>query len=108
MYQPKMKIVHANAIGTGTYVDFMIRPATNQETGGLMVSFVPQKTVGSFTEGKRILPTFDYDKKITVKFTVQEVAQIIQVFEGMSKSLSDGKGLFHRSAKGDTVICLEH
>ena len=106
--QSKFKLVHANAKNTGSAVDMIVRPATEQEVGYLMVSFAPQKTVAEISCGKRIMPTFNYERKIGVKLTIFEVAQIVGVLDGHQESLEDGKGLYHKSSKGVAVIGLTH
>ena len=108
MIQPKLKLVHPNAKNTGAYVDMSVRPASDQDTGALMVSFSPQKTVGSFGNGQRVMPTFDHEKKIVVKLNIFEVSLMVSVFDGFSESIDNGHGLFHRSAKGSTVVGLSH
>lgn len=108
MLQPKLRIVHPNAKNTGSQIEFLVRPASDLETGGLMVSFTSQKTVGDFSNGKRVMATFDYENKITVKLSALEVSQMVAVFDGYTESIDDGKGLFHKSMKGTAVIGLTH
>jgi hypothetical protein len=106
--QPKFRLVHPNAKNTGSLVEMTVRPANELESGYMMVSFVPQKTVGSFGNGQRVLPSFDYEKKVVVKLNIFEVGQIVDVFDGMCESIADGNGLFHKSVKGSAVVGLTH
>ena len=43
---PKLKFIHPNMKGTGTTVEFELRPATELDMGCMLVSFTPQKTIG--------------------------------------------------------------
>ena len=52
--------------------------------------------------------TFDWANSVTVRLTINEVAEMLEVFRGYRERLGDDKGLFHRSANGNTVITLEH
>ena len=108
MIQPKFKLIHPNMKNTGSYVDMSILPANENDSGCMMVTFVPQKTVGTTENGKRVMPTFDYEKKVVVKINILEVCQLVDVFEGCQESIDEGKGLFHRSQKGNTIINLSH
>lgn len=106
--QPKLKFAHPNAKGTGSLVEMWISPGTETFSGSLMVTFARQKTTGGIENGNRILPTFDHANKICVKLTVFEVGTMLQVFDGFLNSIEEGKGFFHKSAKGHTVVTLEH
>ena len=74
----------------------------------MFVTFASQMTVGSFENGRRELPTFDWGNRITVRLTVNEVAQMLEVFRGYREKMCDGNGLFHSTAKANTIINLEH
>ena len=103
---PKLKFIHPNMKGTGTTVEFELRPATELDMGCMLVSFTPQKTIGDMQ--KRVFPTFDYEKKVTVKLTLLEVAEIVGVLKGYYESIAEGNGFFHKSPKGTTVVRMEH
>ena len=49
-----------------------------------------------------------WENKICCKMGLGDLAQMMMVFRGMQESIQDGKGLFHRSAKANTVIKFSH
>ena len=99
---------HPNVKGTGASVRFEMHPAHGYVEGSIFVTFAPQKTVGSCVDGARILPTFDWEGSVTVRLTVNEVAEVLEVFRGYRERLGDGKGLYHSTVGASTVITLEH
>lgn len=105
---PRYTCCHPNAKGTGCSVQFELHPAHEHVEGSIFVTFAGQKMVGSYENGRRILPTFDWENRITVRLDVNEVAEMLEVFRGYREKMADGKGLFHRTAKANTVITLEH
>ena len=94
--------------GTGACVRFELHPAHEYVEGSVFATFAAQKTVGSYGEGAIIPPTFDWENRITVRLTINEVAELLEVFRGYRERLGDGKGLFHKSQNANTVINLEH
>ena len=74
----------------------------------MFVTLSSQKTVGSYADGVRVMPTFDWENRVTVRLSINEVAQMLEVFRGYHESICDGKGLFHKTVKASTVITLEH
>lgn len=106
--RPKLSFYHANAKGTGAAVEFELHPAHEDTEGSIFVSIATQKTVGSREGGGRVFPTFDWQNRLVVKLDIFDVAQMLQVFRGISESIADGKGLFHRSPRATSVISLEH
>ena len=106
--RPCYSCFHPNAKGTGAAVQFELHPAHDYVEGSVFVIFAAQKTVGSVVNGHRVMPTFDWENRITVRLSVNEVAQMIEIFRGYKEKLCDGNGLFHRTAKANTVITFEH
>jgi len=106
--RPAYSCCHPNAKGTGCTVCFEMHPAHDFVEGSVFVTFAPQRTVGSCEGGVRRLPSFDWENRITVRLSINEVAELLEVFRGYREKMGDGKGLFHRTAKADTVITLEH
>lgn len=106
--RPCYTCCHPNGKGTGATARFELHPAHDMVEGSLFVTLAPQKTVGSNVDGNRVLPTFDWEKRITVRLTINEVAQMLEVFRGYMENICDGKGLFHKTVKASTVIALEH
>ena len=106
--RPRYVCCHPNAKGTGTSVKFELHPAHEYVEGSVFATFASQKTVGSYAKGEMIPPTFDWERSVTIRLTINEVAEILEVFRGYRERLGDGKGLFHCSSSGNTVITLEH
>jgi hypothetical protein len=94
--------------GTGTSVKFELHPAHDYVEGSVFATFASQKTEASHIGGKQVYPTFDWENSITIRLTVNEVAEMLEVFRGYREKMGDGKGLFHCSESGNTVITLEH
>lgn len=109
----KISIYHPNAKGTGSAFQVEAREAKGGEDGSyvdgrVFLYFAPQSTVGTNEAGTRIPPTFNWEKKLIIRLNMFEVAEIISVFRGMAEDLSEGKGFFHKSAKGQTILTLEY
>ncbi len=107
-YRANDAYVHASAKGTGSACRLELQPAHGDTPGCIFLSLAPQKTVASAQGGERVYPTFDWENKIVVKLDRGDLSQILQVLRGMQESIQDGKGLFHRSARGLTVIKFAH
>lgn len=99
---------HANMKGTGSVCRLELHPAHEDVSGSIFITLAPQKTVGSFKGGVQVFPTFDWEKRIVMKMERSDLSQIIQVLRGMRESLNDGKGIFHRSVRANTVIKFNH
>ena len=106
--RPRYTCCHPNAKGTGCAVRFELHPAHDYVEGSVFVTFAAQKSIGSYENGRKIMPTFDWENRITVRLTINEVAEFLEVFRGYREKIADGNGLFHRTAKANTVITLEH
>ena len=109
----KISIYHPNTKGTGCAFQVEVNEPKITENGlyvegSVFFYFAPQSTVGSIENGKRIMPTFNWEKKLIIRLTLFEVGEIIGVFRGMAESLSEGKGFFHKSSKGQAILTLEH
>ena len=106
--RPRYVCCHPNPKGTGTSVKFELHPAHEYVEGSVFATFANQKTVGSYGEGEMIPSTFDWERSVTIRLNIDEVAELLEVFRGYRERLGDGKGLFHSSSSGNTVITLEH
>ena len=106
--RPCYSCFHPNAKGTGGAVRFELHPAHDYVEGSVFVIFAAQKTCGSNENGRRVMPTFDWENHITVRLSTNEVAQMLEVFRGYREKLCDGNGLFHRTPKANTIITFEH
>ena len=106
--RPRYVCCHPNTQGTGTSVKFELHPAHDYVEGSVFVTFASQKTLGSYGGGKPIPPTFDWENSVTIRLTINEVAEMLEVFRGYREKLGDGKGLFHTTVESNTVITFEH
>ena len=107
-YRPRLSYYHPNGRGTGGAVQFELHPAHGNTDGSVFAVFARQKTIGSREGAIRTFPRFDWANRICVKLDMNDLLQMLQVFRGMQESIADGKGLFHRSEHGTTVVKLEH
>ena len=108
MTKPTWTMYHPNGKGTGSALRLELYPAHDQTSGSIYATLAPQKTVGARTAEEVTYPTFDWEKTITIKLDIMDLAQILQVLRGCTESLADGKGLFHRSLTANAVIKFEH
>jgi hypothetical protein len=99
---------HANAKGTGSALKLELHPAHDDTPGSVFVRIAMQRTVASQQGGVQMFPTFDWKNSIVMKLDRSDLSQILQVLRGMQESVMDGKGLFHRSSAGNTVIKFSH
>ena len=107
-YLPEFAIYHANASGTGCAMKMELHPATNEEDGCFMLKLANQRTVGDRRGPVKTYPTFDWERRITVKLGFGDICKILQVLRGECESIDDGKGLYHRSARHSAKIVLRH
>lgn len=101
-------ICHASASGKGSAIRFEMHPARGRVAGHVFIEVARQKSVASLQGTAPAFATFDWENKICCKMGLGDLAQMLMVFRGMQESVQDGKGLFHRSAKANTVIKFSH
>ena len=101
MKRPAITICHANARGTGTAIRLELYPARLDVEGSIRATIAPQKATKPVAE-------FDWGNSISVWIGFLELAKILQVFRGQYESINDGKGLYHRTINGFTVVRLYH
>ena len=106
--RPRYVCCHPNGKGTGTSVKFELHPAHDHVEGSVFATFASQKTVASVVDGRSLPPTFDWENSITIRLTINEVAEMLEVFRGYRERMGDGKGLFHITSYSNTVITLDH
>ena len=106
--RPKLTFYHPNAKGTGSAIEFELHPAHDDTAGSIFARIARQKTVGSNDNGTRTFATFDWSNSITVKLDISDLSNMMMVFRGIQESINNGKGLLHNSAKGLTIISLDH
>lgn len=104
MKRPAMTMHHANAKGTGTAIRLELHPARPDADGSILATIAPQKSPTPAAP----YASFDWDNSIAVRLGFLELAKILQVFRGQYESIDDGKGIYHRTANGCTVVRLAH
>ena len=75
-----MRIIHANARGTGSALSIERHPATENAEGYMTFAIAPQKTIAK-------IPEFDWDNALTTKLRVVELANVLEVFRGYCESI---------------------
>lgn len=101
MKRPAMTMCHANPKGTGTALRLELHPARPDAEGSILATISPQKATTPAV-------AFGWDDAISVRLGFLELAKILQVFRGQYESIDDGKGIYHRTANGCTVVRLAH
>ena len=100
MKRPATTICHANPRGTGTALRLELHPARTDSDGSILATIAQQSSTTP--------ASFDWDNAILVRFDLLELAKILQVFRGQYESINDGKGFYHRTINGFTVVRLYH
>ena len=98
MKRPATTICHANMKGTGTALRLELHPAHTDSDGSILATIAQQSSPASF----------DWDNSILVRFDLLELAKILQVLRGQYESINDGRGFYHRTINGLTVVRLYH
>lgn len=93
--------IHANQKGTGGACRFSLHPAHGENPGAIFLEIAMQLTIEPF-------PRFDWGNRIVVKFDRADLVQILKVLKGHQETIADGRGLFHRTARANTVIKFSH
>ena len=106
--KPAYTLCHPNAKGTGCAVRIELNPAHDYVDGSIVMTFMEQKTIGSIQYGRRIMPTFASDNRISVRLSLNEIAQILEVLRGYREKVADGNGFFHKTPDASTIITFEH
>ena len=107
-FRPSLALFHASPKGTGGAIKMTLHPAHDDTPGSVFVRMAMQRTVASQQGGVQMFPTFDWKNSVVLKLDRSDLSQILQVLRGMQESVMDGKGLFHRSSAGNTVIKFTH
>lgn len=100
MKRPTTTICHANMRDTGTALRLELHPARTDSNGSILATIAQQSSTTP--------ASFDWDNAIIVRFDLLELAKILQVFRGQYESINDGKGFYHRTINGFTVVRLYH
>ena len=101
MKRPAITICHANARGTGTALRLELHPANTDSDGSILATIAPQNAM-------KPVASFDWNNSISVRLCLMDLAKILQVFRCNYESIDDGKGLYHRTGDGFTVVRLYH
>ena len=107
-YRPNLCLYHANAKGTGSAIKMNLHPAHDNTDGCIMLTIANQMTVGNRLAPQPTFATFDWDNAICVKLDFGDLTQLLQVMRGECESVSDGKGLYHRSHQAATSVRFSH
>ena len=101
MKKPTITICHANARGTGTALRLELHPANTDSDGSILATIAPQNAM-------KPVASFDWNNSISVRLRLMDLAKMLQVFRGNYESIDDGKGFYHRTINGFTVVRLYH
>ena len=101
MKRPAITICHANARSTGTALRLELHPARTDSDGSILATIAPQNAI-------KPVASFYWNNSISVRLCLMDLAKILQVFRGQYESINDGKGFYHRTINGFTVVRLYH
>ena len=101
MKRPAITMYHANAKGTGTALRLELHPARTDSDGSILATIAPQNEI-------KPVASFYWNNSISVRLCLMDLAKILQVLRGNYESIDDGKGLYHRTGDGFTVVRLYH
>jgi len=105
----RLAFYHPTQSGGGTVARLEFHPARLEREGCFFLELARQKTVASSSSTGRLVATFDWENKLTVKLGLLDVCSLLLVLEGRSEQAGNGRGgLFHDTAGANTVINLRH
>lgn len=96
-------IYHPNSKGTGMALALELYLATPEVPGKLKLEFARQVS----PEGA-IFPRFDWENRRTIVLAPEEVEKVLEVFNGYTESIEDGKGIFVRTPTNAAAFRLRH
>lgn len=105
--EQKLTIYHPNNAGNGVALQF--EPRVNRRDADRYNCFffemAAQKTAAERDGDKRVMPTFDWVNKLTVKLDFADICEMLLVLEGRQERVGGQKnGIYHDSEKANTVI----
>jgi hypothetical protein len=105
--EQKLAFYHPNAAGTG--VALQLEPRVNRRESDRYNCFffemAAQKTISERDGDKRVMPTFDWANKLTVKLDFADICEMLMVLEGRQERAGGQKnGIYHDSDKANTII----
>lgn len=96
-------IYHPNPKGTGMALALELYPATPEVPGKLQLEFARQVSPEGAT-----FPRFDWENRSIFVLTPEEVEKVLEVFNGYTESIEDGKGIFVWTPAKSTALRLRH
>lgn len=107
MREQKLAFYHPNAAGNG--VALQLEPRVNRREADRYNCFffemAAQKTIPERVGDKRVMPTFDWANKLTVKMDFADICELLMVLEGRQERAGGSKnGIYHDSEKANTII----
>ncbi len=105
--EQKLAFYHPNAAGSGVALQF--EPRVNRRESDRYNCFffemAAQKTLPERDGDKRVMPTFDWANKLTVKMDFADICEMLMVLEGRQERVGGQKnGIYHDSERANTVI----
>lgn len=93
-----------NGKGTGCAITLELYPAHGFQDGYIRLCMARQKAVPTdvYTD------LFDWNGAFTTCLGMDDLSHFMMVLRGYRESIEDGKGLFHRTAKMNAILRLEH
>jgi len=107
-HQPRLAFYHPTSSGGGAAMRLEFHPARPDRDGCFFLEMARQKSLAGRNESGRQAATFDWEEKITVKLGFTDVCGLLLVLEGRCEQAGGGRGLFHDTPEGSTVINLRH
>lgn len=106
-WEHKLAFYHPNGAGNG--VALQLEPRFNRREADhyncFFFEMAAQKTVAERDGDKRVMPTFDWGNKLTVKLDFADICEMLLVLEGRQERVGGQKnGIYHDSEKASTVI----
>lgn len=107
VWEQKLAFYHPNAAGNGVALQF--EPRVNKRESDRYNCFffemAAQKTAAERDGDKRVMPTFDWFNKLTVKMDFADICEMLLVLEGRQERVGGQKnGIYHDTDKANTVI----
>lgn len=107
-FSPKLAFYHATARGTGSVASFELLPAQGDAAGSIHLKLARQSAVADRSGAQPTAARFDWENALVVKLSFSDLCQMLLVLRGVCESVADGKGLYHASARAQTMIRFRH
>lgn len=103
---PSFGIYHPNAKGNGSAMSVRVSAAKLNQAGYVQIELAKQQTVGDAE--RNVYPTFNWRDRIIVRINPVEVAEVVRCLRGMTESIRDGAGFFHKTDGRAAKITMVH